>query len=286
MMRLFRFYGVRRTPALFATSCMAVALATFAASSLSLLGSHAGRYGASLLGLGNAVVYLKADATKADAERIAAECAKSGVQAKLVSPESNTQELARLIGESPQKLASFSDLLGWTIELTADDKEARAVALAAVAEDPAVEVSDDGSAIEQRAEALGQLGTWLGRFLMLGVLLIAVFVINITVSLALVVRRDELQIQRIVGADDTFVLAPFWVEAGFTGLLGGALGMAGCAGLVMWMDSRFAPTLERLGLHHIAPPSPTEWLQFVAAAVVLSLLGTTVAGLRQLWALE
>jgi phosphoribosylformylglycinamidine synthase len=51
------------------------------------------------------------------------------------------------------------------------------------------------------------------------VLSVCAFVVNIAVSLALFVRREEISVQRIVGASDGFILAPLLVEGAASGLI-------------------------------------------------------------------
>jgi cell division transport system permease protein len=79
---------------------------------------------------------------------------------------------------------------------------------------------------------------WLGKFLNLFNLfkitgyamcslffLIALFITANTVRLAFYSRKLEVEIMRLVGATETFIKAPFYVEGLLQGFLGGALGL-------------------------------------------------------------
>ncbi len=79
---------------------------------------------------------------------------------------------------------------------------------------------------------------WLGRFLKIFNLfkitgytmcslffLIALFITANTVRLAFYSRRLEIEIMRLVGATETFIKAPFYVEGLLQGLFGGILGL-------------------------------------------------------------
>ncbi|MBU8848849.1 MAG: permease-like cell division protein FtsX [Desulfobacterales bacterium] len=79
---------------------------------------------------------------------------------------------------------------------------------------------------------------WLGRFLKIFNLfkitgyamctlffLIALFITANTVRLAFYSRKREIEIMRLVGATETFIKAPFYVEGLLQGFLGGILGM-------------------------------------------------------------
>lgn len=80
---------------------------------------------------------------------------------------------------------------------------------------------------------------WLGRFLKVFNLfkitgyamcslffLIALFITSNTVRLAFYSRRLEVEIMRLVGATETFIKAPFYIEGLLQGFLGGMLGLA------------------------------------------------------------
>ncbi len=79
---------------------------------------------------------------------------------------------------------------------------------------------------------------WLGKFLYIFNLfkitgyamcsmffLIALFITANTVRLAFYSRKLEVEIMRLVGASESFIKAPFYVEGLLQGLLGGLLGM-------------------------------------------------------------
>jgi len=79
---------------------------------------------------------------------------------------------------------------------------------------------------------------WLGRFLKIFNLfkitgytmcslffLIALFITANTVRLAFYSRKLEVEIMRLVGATETFIKAPFYVEGILQGFLGGVLGL-------------------------------------------------------------
>src|SRR5262249_59223146 len=57
-----------------------------------------------------------------------------------------------------------------------------------------------------------------------------VFIVSATLQLAIYSRREEIEIQKLVGATDRFVKAPFLIEGALQGLLG-----AGVAILALWM---------------------------------------------------
>jgi cell division transport system permease protein len=124
------------------------------------------------------------------------------------------------------------------------------------------------------------LGLSLGVILALATLLI---VAN-TIRLAVIARRDELEILALVGASRSLVRAPFLLEGVIEGAAGGALALA----LLFGLFRLALPGLE-LGLELLlggAAPrffDPREALWLVGAGAGLGLLGSTAAlagGLR------
>jgi cell division transport system permease protein len=63
------------------------------------------------------------------------------------------------------------------------------------------------------------VGGAAGSFLLLG----AVFIIYNTINLTILARRQEIEVQRLIGASDRFIYSPFVVEGMMQGLIGSAV---------------------------------------------------------------
>lgn len=117
----------------------------------------------------------------------------------------------------------------------------------------------------------------------LGFLLLAagLFIVHNTVRLAVHARRDELQIISLVGGTRLFAWAPFIIEGGILGLIGGLLSIVFLWGLHRWA---FLALQSSLGLL-LGPevlrflPGPTMLL-IVLAGVSVGLLGAIASVAR------
>jgi len=140
-----------------------------------------------------------------------------------------------------------------------------------------------GEAISELAEkiaALPEVGEveyarqWLERFdgiynlfRLTGMVLIGligaavVLIVANTIRLILYSRIEEIRITRIIGADDTFIKYPLYMEGAMLGLAGGAAGLLllygaygatvpqlESAGLLVYFDVRFLPWRTALGI--------------------------------------
>lgn len=105
---------------------------------------------------------------------------------------------------------------------------------------------------------------WVGRFMHLfnlfqissyamGTLLAmaSVFIVGNTIRLVYYSRREEVEIMRLVGATDRFILTPFYIQGMIQGLVGGAVGLAilyfmftmvsARVAHASWLELRFLP---------------------------------------------
>lgn len=114
---------------------------------------------------------------------------------------------------------------------------------------------------------------WTDAFKRVGIavisvlVLVSVFVIITITGIRITVRREEIEIMRLIGASNWFIRAPFLLEGIFYGLVGAILGSLVSFGLLLYST----PTLESfLRGVPIFPISPILILEIFAVEVFLA----------------
>ncbi len=232
-------------------------------------------------------VYLAEDAPDEQVAQLeAALLQRTGGTAQRVSPAEALGRLAAGLGDHGRALAELTDNpLPWSLELKLPVEAREPAALADLA--ARVRQLPFVADVDYGAEALERL-TLLSRGLRLAMLvafalvfLTTVIIVSATLQLAIFARRDEIEIQKLVGATDRFVRVPFLLEGMLQGLAGGALALlaAFLATRLLAGDSGQAVAFLRLsgGLS-------VDWgrlaLEQVSLGVALGLLGSFVAVAR------
>lgn len=134
---------------------------------------------------------------------------------------------------------------------------------------PEIDLVDYGAAWVERFQSFLSLLELFGAVLAVLVVAAAIFVVLNTVRLVVYSRRDELEIQRLVGGTDGFIVAPFALEGLIQGLAGGGLAVLGLwivhQGLVTRL--RDALSLEAAGELSFLPAGQLALLGFTGALV-------------------
>lgn len=263
-----------------------------AALCLSLFGYGVARIAAAqldalLASLGGQVeftVYLSADAAPekvAELEKALANRTHGAVTR--VSPAEALGRLATQLGDQGRALADLGDNpLPWSLEVQLPPEARDVTALEELATRTRAQPFVTG--VDYGEEALARLGL-ISRALRVAsligfvlVFLTTVIVVSATLQLAIFARREEIEIQKLVGGTDRFVRMPFLIEGALQGLLAGALAFGLVYGLVRYIEreggellgflllgGRFAVAWSRLGLEQLG------------AGLLLGLAGSFIA---------
>ncbi len=229
-------------------------------------------------------VTLSSNATELDREQLATTLAeRTHGQARLISPAQSLDRLASHLGEAGRSLSALGENpLPWIIELQLAETSRDFAALKALAENTSalnfVQEVDFGE------EAVGRLDAFrralkISATLAFGlVFLTTIVVVAATLQLAIFARRDEIEIQKLVGATHRFIRVPFLLEGTLQGLFGAAVALAAIYGIVRWIEGDGS---RLLGLALIDGQLHTNWprlgMELIVLGGMLGLSGSALA---------
>lgn len=233
-------------------------------------------------------VYLTPQVQAAEAEYLARQAAEitSGT-ARYVTPQEAMARLADALGEDGAGLRELpADTLPASVEVvpavgtTADEVELLARALEKL---PGVLDVDAGSAWMERITGLSEAAAVIGLTLLPILLLGAAVLAGSVVRLAIHARAAEIDIQRLVGATNWFVRAPFLFEGFFAGLAGGLLGAGGLLAIAHYVGPALQASLPLPPeLQPAALAGPPQLLLVLAAGSLLGLVSSAISVGRHL----
>ncbi len=229
-------------------------------------------------------IYLQPDADKKKvAELVAALEQRTQGKVTFVSATQALQRLAQDLGSERSLLDDIGDnVLPSSLELKLPFGARSSVDLTQlVAQTRAldfVNAVDFSADSVSRVELISGVLTWAAALAFLLVFLIAVVVVSATLQLGIFARRDEIDIQKLVGATDIFVRIPFLLEGLLQGLLASLLASAIIVVTSLWFEHRQA---EVLAFFQAGQASTVNWFRLLAElfalGLSLGLLGSFIA---------
>jgi cell division transport system permease protein len=261
--------GIRRNPLIQMVAVGTIALSLVVAGAFALVAHNVARLGESWGRGTQMTVYLADGVPAARARQIAAALGKlPGVErVRAVDAREAYTRLKQSLGERADLLDGVEEgFLPASVEATLQPGVAEVIRAhpafdklrhSAGVED--VELTGDWSA---RLHALQSLLRTAGLSVGLLVLCAFLYIVGSTIRLGVHSRRDEIEIQKLVGATDGFVRGPFLVE----GALQGALGTAMAAGLLY-------------GLYRLAEPRVSSVLAGLLASAPLGFFSVGMVAL-------
>ena len=128
-------------------------------------------------------------------------------------------------------------------------------------------------------EGLRQIG-----ILIIGVLLaVSIFVILTIIGIKITVRKDEIEIMKLIGASNWFIRTPFLLEGMFYGAVGAIVGWGITYGILYFNSSTIAYFFGSIQVLPIAPILMVQVLGILlVSAVVLGAFSSFLAVLRYL----
>lgn len=263
-----------------------------AALALSLIGYGMARIASSQLdalvaSLGGEVeftVYLANDAPSDKVEELEkALVGRTGGSLQRVSPAMALGRLSAELGEHGRALSELGDNpLPWSLELKLPSGARDAASLRDLAERtrslPFVQGVDYGEEALERLTLIARALRVAALIVFALVFLTAMIVVSATLQLAIFARREEIEIQKLVGGTDRFVRMPFLIEGTLQGVFAGGAALGGVFGLVRWLE---ADGGDLVGFMMLEGRFVVPWgrlaAEQVGLGVLLGLLGSFIA---------
>lgn len=139
-----------------------------------------------------------------------------------------------------------------------------------------------GQGSVERMLHLFNIVRWIGVALIALLIFIAMVFINNTIRLAILARRKEIAIMRLVGASNGFIRGPFLMEGALHALIGSLLAVGSLELVRHLMLPRLQSTLRFLPIDASATTFLLIYVALIVAGLVIGLIGSAFAMRRYL----
>lgn len=163
-----------------------------------------------------------------------------------------------------------------TVESLANTSEVAEIAAKIPGVDEVVNRQDLVDKIQIASNVVRQVGFWL----MLLLVLIAMFIVSNTIRIGLISRSSEVEIMRFVGASNSYIRGPFMVEGVFLGILGAVLaGVLTIVGYILLIHSagEVFPSIEQPLLLSVAEVWQILAVTFSGIGAGIGLIGSAIS---------
>jgi cell division transport system permease protein len=276
--------GIRHQPFVHAVSTITLAIALFTLGLARSAAHELDRLVGSLGGEVRVTVYLDPRVPPAARTAVADGLRRRGMVVEEVSPRAALDRLVRELGPAAESLRGLSeDPLPPSLEVRVPEPMRAPTSLRALAAElrgtPAVTGVDYGEQAVERLSAIARAVRWAGWVAFVILVGATLIIVSATLQLAIYARREEVEIQKLVGATDRFVQAPFLLEGALQGIAGAALAIAGLIAFRQTLSPQLATLLSFLRLPG-AGADARPWmdaLQLALAGAGLGLAGSYLA---------
>ncbi|MBI2891212.1 MAG: ABC transporter permease [Nitrospirae bacterium] len=209
-------------------------------------------------------------------------------EVRYISKDEALRDVRRTLGDSADFLEGLdSNPFPASLEISLEPRYRHPDHIREIAENvrslPGVEDVEYGEAWVRKFASILSIvrvgGYLLGFALFVGV----VFIVSNTIRLSFLARQEEVNVMRLVGATNTFIKVPFYIEGILMGAASGVLGLALAYAFYLAVSQRIDVSLFLLlGGERFHFFSTAESLGLIALASALGLLGSVFSLTRAL----
>ncbi|MFO0600775.1 MAG: permease-like cell division protein FtsX [Myxococcaceae bacterium] len=208
---------------------------------------------------------------------------RTGGSLERISPAVALGRLSAQLGEQGRALSELGDNpLPWSLELKLPAGSRDAASLKELADRtrslPFVTGVDYGEEALERLSVIARALRLAAIIVFALVFLTAIIVVSATLQLAIFARREEIEIQKLVGGTDRFVRMPFLIEGALQGTLAGLVALGAVFGVIRWLETNGGDLVGFLMLegHFVVPWARLAGEQ-LGLGVLLGLTGSFIA---------
>ncbi|GAA0462501.1 permease-like cell division protein FtsX [Alkalibacillus silvisoli] len=142
-----------------------------------------------------------------------------------------------------------------------------------------VDEVDYGSETVERLLDFNQYARYIGITFIAALLLTAIFLISNTIKMTITARRDEIGIMRLVGAKNSFIRWPFFIEGMLTGVIGSIIPIALVLGGYHFLYLNLSDRLN-FQFMELLPWNPFAWqlsLMLLAIGAFIGIWGSVMS---------
>lgn len=276
--------GLRHAPFVHFIAVLTIAIALFSAGMVRGATRLVDELLATLGGQVRMTVYLEETATLEEAQAVERYArGQTGGGAQVITPAAALERLRGELGEVGEVLSALPhNPLPPSVEVEVPAEVRTPERLRGFADalgrQPRVTAVDYGEAAVARLSAIAQALRYGGIAAWLIVAFATVVIVSATLQLAIYARREEIEIQKLVGATDRFVKTPFLLEGLLQGMLGAVVALGGLFAFALLVG----PRLTELFAFLVGPSQPRVMtseviLETLGAGAALGLVGSFIA---------
>ncbi|MFA1821357.1 permease-like cell division protein FtsX [Virgibacillus oceani] len=135
-----------------------------------------------------------------------------------------------------------------------------------------VEEVNYGQGVVERLFEFNTYARTIGLVLILGLVFTAIFLISNTIKITIMARREEIGIMKLVGATNSFIRWPFFIEGLLLGVLGSIIPIGIVLGGYYYVDTNISERIN-YSFVELLPFNPFAWQLSIIILVIGAFIG-------------